>query len=87
MSATAYPLQWPEGWPRTPYHQRQNDYRFRSSGCAFSGRGELTVARTLKELRRELRLLGAWNVIVSTLKDGRQLAPRNHASVGDRKSS
>jgi hypothetical protein len=71
MSATAYPLQWTEGWPRTPYHQRQNDYRFRSSGYAFSGRGELTVARTLKQLRHELGLLGAGSVIVSTLKDGR----------------
>jgi hypothetical protein len=44
MSAT-YPLQWPEAWPRMPHHQRQNYYRFRSSGYAgFSG--ELAVAPT-----------------------------------------
>jgi hypothetical protein len=63
MSANAYPLQWPEGWTRTPQHQQQSDSRFR--GSVYS-RTELTVARTLTQLRHELQLLGAKEIIVST---------------------
>ena len=65
MRTTAYPLQWPEGWLQTPHHQRQNDYRFRSSGYASIG-GGLTVARALEHLRHEFGLLGAGSAIVST---------------------
>ena len=76
MSATAYPLQWPEGWSRTPHHQRRTDYRFRSSGYAtFSG--EHAVARTLEQLRREFGLLDAGNMIVST-----NLVPERWAPTG-----
>ena len=31
MSVEAYPLQWPDGWPRTPAHQRESDNRFGGS--------------------------------------------------------
>jgi hypothetical protein len=77
MSVTVYPAQWPEGWPRTPYHQRQNDYRFRSSGYAFSGSSELTVARALKQLRHEFGTLGAGTVIVPI-----NLVPERWAPTG-----
>jgi hypothetical protein len=43
VSVTAYPLTWPEGWPRTKVRERA---RFRT-----------TLAGALKELRTEVRLL------------------------------
>lgn len=48
----AYPLQWPEGWPRT---QNPKQSRFDTS---------LAVARD--ELLNELRLLGAKNVVINS---------------------
>ena len=32
IGAEAYPLQWPDGWPRTPSHRRESDNRFGISG-------------------------------------------------------
>lgn len=50
----AYPLRWPEGWPkRTGYM---------GSG-PFKG---LTPEKALNSLRHELRLLGAQNVVISS---------------------
>lgn len=42
MSATAYPLQWPDGWPRTPANQRTAGYQFKQgrSGCNWKGEWE-----------------------------------------------
>jgi len=48
----AFPLQWPIGWPRTERRQR----------AAFS----TTLGRARDELRHELRLLGARNIVIST---------------------
>ncbi len=55
MAAEAYPLQWPEGWPRTPYHKR-GPSRFGKN----LGFGEI------KKLQAELRLMGAQNVVISS---------------------
>jgi len=55
----AYPLQWPEGWPRTPSYRRENDNR-------FGGRGGITVGRARDQLMDELRRLGATDIVVST---------------------
>jgi hypothetical protein len=33
----AYPLRWPDGWPRTPPYRRESDNR-------FGGRGGITTA-------------------------------------------
>src|SRR6516165_4174258 len=55
----AYPLQWPEGWPRTPSYRRESDNR-------FGGRGGVTVGRARDQLMAELRRLGATDVVVST---------------------
>jgi hypothetical protein len=57
--SAAYPLQWPDGWPRT-------DPRERNRGHRFGGQEELTINRTVKQLVHELRLLGATDVIVSS---------------------
>jgi len=55
----AYPLKWPDGWPRTPSHRRENDHR-------FGGRGGITVGRARDRLMDELRLLGATDIVVSS---------------------
>lgn len=61
MSAEAFPLQWPEGWPRTPRHKRVNG-RSRWS----SGGKPWTFDAARKELALELDRLGARNVVLST---------------------
>src|SRR6516225_5296282 len=54
----AYPLHWPDGWPRTNPNQRESDRRF--------GGGKLTMGRAVNQLVNELRLLGTTNIIVSS---------------------
>lgn len=51
----AYPLQWPDGWPRTSPHRRGSS-RF----------GKNLGFNQIKELQNELRLLGARNVVISS---------------------
>lgn len=51
---TAFPLTWPAGWPRTHFPRRWR-----------GGKG-LTFARCRDVLLKELRLLGARNVVLST---------------------
>lgn len=59
-SQTAYPLAWPAGWPRTPYHKRETSHRF---GGSIHG---LTFDRARRQLQDELGRLGARNVVIST---------------------
>lgn len=64
--AEAYPLYWPAGRPRTDRHRRARS------------KFETTFARARDELVRELKLLGARNVVLSTnialRRDGLPLA-------------
>lgn len=53
--AEAFPLAWPEGWPRTPDHKRTSGSRFNT-----------TFERARSELVNELRRLGAGNVVISS---------------------
>src|SRR6516164_7609579 len=55
----AYPLRWPDGWPRTLPYRRESDSR-------FGGSGRITVGRARDQLIHELRLLGATDIVVST---------------------
>lgn len=55
MTAQAYPLQWPEGWPRTPSDRR--------GGSRF---GKNIGFNQISKLQNELRLLGAQNVVISS---------------------
>lgn len=58
---TAYPLAWPEGWPRTPAHKRQD------SKSRFSRYGEpWTLGAARDALTAEVRRLGARNLVIST---------------------
>lgn len=54
MTAEAYPLQWPAGWPRTPQHQQ--------------GRSRFTTGykKAIRRLKDELRLLGATDLVISS---------------------
>ena len=65
----AYPLRWPEGWPRIPSYRRENDNRFgngtRTAEGITMGR-RLTVGRARDQLMEELRRLGATEIVVST---------------------
>ena len=54
----AYPLQWPDGWPRTEYQ----DQKYSLPGGAVRQSWDRVVNRLLDELRR----LGATNVVLST---------------------
>ncbi|MFC5423687.1 J domain-containing protein [Bosea eneae] len=57
----AYPLAWPPGWPRTPYHQRKAGRdQFRRST------GPWTIADARDELSREVRALGGKSVVISS---------------------
>jgi hypothetical protein len=71
----AYPLQWPDGWPRTPASRRQR------------GTFSVTFARARDELLDELRRLGARGVVLSTMiptrRDGLPYAGRSFRSGDD----
>lgn len=55
MSASSYPLAWPEGWKRTHEDDRINTNRFNT-----------TFDRARKQLQIELERLGAENVVISS---------------------
>jgi hypothetical protein len=59
MSVEAFPLQWPDGWPRTPYGRRESDRR-------FGGTSQITMGRARDQLLEELKRLRATNPIISS---------------------
>lgn len=61
----AYPLQWPEGWPRTPAVERKR-------GNFGTYANPITFDRARRKLMDELRMLGADNVVLSTMLPIRQ---------------
>jgi hypothetical protein len=61
--AEAYPLEWPEGWPR---HKGQQDSDSRFKGPTYHW------DRVIRGLHEELRRIGAENVVVSTNQPVRQ---------------
>lgn len=72
----AYPLAWPEGWPRTPTGHRRSKYALR---CTFD------VAR--EKLYRELRLLEASSCVIScnllTGRNGAHLTGNADTAIQD----
>lgn len=64
----AYPLRWPDGWPKTPADKRDRGMQFRRGGYS----GSLpTFAFGRDGLVEELRKLGARNIVISTSVDVR----------------
>jgi hypothetical protein len=57
---TAFPLAWPQGWPRTPDHRRVSNHPF--GGRTYP----LTFDRARRQLLDELARLGAKNIVLST---------------------
>lgn len=55
MSAESYPLFWPEGWPRTAEYKRTSNSQFKT-----------TFTKAREDLFRELALMGATNIVVSS---------------------
>ncbi len=60
MSDQAYPLSWPNLWPRTDPYRRMTTHKFGSRGY------ELMFDRARRQLTEELKRLGAMNIIMST---------------------
>ena len=54
MATNSFPLKWPAGKPATPSHKRQHS------------RFDATIASSRDELLRELKLLGATHVVISS---------------------
>jgi hypothetical protein len=69
--ATRFPLAWPAGWVRTPYHRRRAamfSKRVATSNPAFAYRRKdrLSIGDGLARLDGELRRLGASQVVISS---------------------
>lgn len=60
---TAYPLSWPEGWPRTEKYRRQES-RFKRA-ASFAARSH-SMDEVRRELANEIDRLGARKAILST---------------------
>jgi hypothetical protein len=54
-SPTAYPLQWPNGWPKTDPKERESGNQFKVS-----------IEGALKSLNREVELLGGTTLVLSS---------------------
>lgn len=76
MSVQAYPLTWPDGWPRTPDHKRKRTAPFK-----------IGADKARRELTEELRRLGAREVVVSTntatRRDGMPYADASRRIIRD----
>lgn len=62
----AFPLQWPEGWPRTPTDRRERGWQFKKQGTNGWRDKLVSFADARDRLYEELRRLGAKLPIVST---------------------
>jgi hypothetical protein len=65
MTAEAFPLAWPAGWPRTPAH-KQVDSRTRWGRGEGRKRRPWTFSEARDELYSELERFGARNLVLST---------------------
>jgi hypothetical protein len=62
----AFPLQWPDGWPRRPAEQRNRGYQFRKKRSDGWGTDMVTFAPARDKLFEEIQRLGARNPVVSS---------------------
>jgi len=77
---TAYPLCWPDGWPRTPEHKRNDGTRFKGGPTyegygdskRYLGRKNVTFAKAAAQLFEEMGRLKATNLTISTNARTRQ---------------
>lgn len=52
----AWPLHWPEGWPRTPAHLRKFNWQLKTA----------TFERSMAQLMAEVRMLGGRELVISS---------------------
>jgi hypothetical protein len=93
MTVEAYPLQWPQGWPRTPSGQQERGWQFKQTRYATPGqnwsgavgKSLVTFAKARDQLYEELRKLGATRVVVATnhKPDKYGIPVESKRSVGD----
>ncbi|MDB5095562.1 MAG: hypothetical protein JWO85_3663 [Candidatus Eremiobacteraeota bacterium] len=66
-NATAFPLSWPRGKKRTDSHRRiKGPFTTGRDGFEQRGKQRITIAGAVDRLTRELSLLRARNIIIST---------------------
>jgi hypothetical protein len=63
---TAYPLAWPIGWPRAVSRAQAPFHRRKDTGKGYDQKVNHTMAGARGELQRQLDLLGAKSVLLST---------------------
>jgi hypothetical protein len=93
---TAFPLQWPHGWPRTPPSRQGSGQQFKQGGgtyqyddqgkpSSYTPRRQVTFAVARDKLYAELERLAAINVIISSnhKPDIRGVPIESKRSVGD----
>lgn len=68
MTATAYPLDWPPGWPRTRTRKTGDQFKVRVPvpGASYTNSRNISIDKARRSLTDELDRLGASNVIIST---------------------
>lgn len=62
---TAHPLDWPDGWPKTPPHQREDGRARFARGTGWNDRKFWTLHSAETGLREEIERLGGADVVVS----------------------
>jgi hypothetical protein len=66
-SATAHPLQWPDGWQRTSARERTRGHQFKEGGGIYNpDRRLVTFDSARRKLAAELDRLGARDAVLST---------------------
>jgi hypothetical protein len=66
----AYPLRWPDGWPKTPAADRTRGHQFKQAGGEY-GKTPVTFSRARRLLLEELERLGAESAVISSSIDVR----------------
>ncbi len=61
----AFPLAWPQGWPRTPENARESGYQFTETDFGSGARVPVSLESAYSLLREELMRLKAANIVVS----------------------
>lgn len=81
----AYPLAWPEGWPRTPADQQVDGrYQFKTVDFASGQRRPYTFARARDALLEELdRISGTSPVLSTNFQTSRGVATEGRRRPGD----
>lgn len=63
---TAYPLSWPQGWPRSRVRTAAPFHKKRDTGRGYAQKHDVTMRQARDQLARELALLDARSIVLST---------------------